>query len=175
MKELAMSERIRLGVSHCLLGERVRYDGQHKHDSFIVETLGQYVDFVPVCPEVECGLPVPREAMRLVGEIDAPRLMTQRTGIDLTEQMLGWASARVELLAGEGLCGFIFKAKSPSCGMQQVKVYDGRGDMVGRGMGLFARAFMARFPLLPVEEEGRLNDPEIRENFLERIFGEGAV
>ena len=165
-----MSERIRLGVSHCLLGERVRYDGQHKRDSFIVDTLGQYVDFVPVCPEVECGLPVPREAMRLVGEIDAPRLMTQRTGIDLTEQMLGWANARVEELAGEELCGFIFKAKSPSSGMERVKVYNGNGGMAGRGVGLFARTFMARFPLLPVEEEGRLTDPGLRENFVERIF-----
>ncbi len=165
-----MSGQIRLGVSQCLLGEPVRYDGQHKRDAFIVDTLGQYVDFVPVCPEVECGLPVPREAMRLVGTVEAPRLMTQRTGIDLTEQMLSWAAERVELLAGEGLCGFIFKAKSPSCGMEQVKVYNDHGGMAGRGVGLFARAFMTRFPLLPVEEEGRLNDPGLRENFIERIF-----
>ncbi len=165
-----MSDRITIGVSHCLLGERVRYDGQHKRDSFVVDTLGKYVEFVPVCPEVECGLPVPREAMRLVGTVEEPRLMTQRTGIDHTDRMLNWARTRLDGLADEGLCGFIFKAKSPSSGMERVKVYNGHGGMSGRAPGLFAREFMARFPLLPVEEEGRLCDPGLRENFIERIF-----
>ena len=165
-----MSEKIRLGVSACLLGERVRYDGQHKHDRFITDTLGSFVEYVPVCPEVECGLPVPREAMRLVGSLESPRLMTQRTGVDLTEQMQSWAAKRIKELEKENLCGFIFKAKSPSSGMERVKVYNGRGGLTGFGSGMFARAFMEHFPLLPVEEEGRLHDPLLRENFIERVF-----
>ena len=165
-----MTEKIRLGVSRCLLGDRVRYDGMHKRDSFIVDTLGKYVEFVGVCPEVDCGLPVPREAMRLVGSVEAPRLMTQRTGIDHTDRMMAWAAGRLEELAKEGLCGFIFKAKSPSSGMERVKVYNGRGGMSGRAPGMFAKEFMQRFPLLPVEDEGRLCDPLLRENFIERIF-----
>ena len=163
-------EKIRLGVSQCLLGDRVRYDGQHKRDAFITDTLGQWVDYVPVCPEVECGLPVPREAMRLVGPVEAPRLMTQRSERDLTDQMMTWANRRVRELEQEDLCGFIFKARSPSSGMERVKIYNGRGGLSGHGSGLFAGAFMAHFPLLPVEEEGRLNDPVLRENFIERIF-----
>lgn len=165
-----MSEKIRLGISTCLLGEPVRYDGQHKHDRFLTGTLGKFVEYVPVCPEVECGLPVPREAMRLVGSLEAPRLMTQRSGKDLTDQMQTWAHKRVKELEKEDLCGFIFKAKSPSSGMERVKVYNGRGGLTGHGTGMFARIFMDHFPLLPVEEEGRLNDPLLRENFIERIF-----
>jgi len=165
-----METSLRLGVSRCLLGERVRYDGQHKLDRFITETLGRHVDFVPVCPEVECGLPVPREAMRLVGDPENPRLMTQRTNMDLTDQMMTWARRRVVELEEEDLCGFIFKSKSPSSGMERVKVYNGRGGLSGRGSGMFAREFMRHFPLLPVVDEGRLNDPDLRENFIERIF-----
>ncbi len=163
-------DKIRIGVSQCLLGDRVRYDGQHKHDHFITDTLGKWVEYVPVCPEVECGLSVPREAMRLVGPVDAPRLMTQRTERDLTDQMQDWAARRVRELERESLCGFIFKARSPSSGMERVKIYNGHGGLSGHGAGLFAAAFMAHFPLLPVEEEGRLNDPALRENFIERIF-----
>ena len=165
-----MPERLRLGVSACLLGERVRYDGQHKLDHFITDTLGKYVEYVPVCPEVECGLSVPREAMRLVGCIGAPRLLTQHTGRDLTDQMLSWALRSVIELEKENLCGFIFKSKSPSSGMERVKVYNGQGEVCGRGPGMFANEFMRHFPLLPVEDEGRLQDPELRENFVERIF-----
>lgn len=161
---------IKLGLSACLLGEKVRYDGGHRWDRFITDTLGQYVEFVPVCPEVECGLGVPREPMRLVGDPEAPRLLTVRTKQDQTERLLGWAGKRVEELAQENLDGFIFKAKSPSSGMARVKVYNERGALAGSGIGLFARVFMARFPLLPVEDEGRLHDPEIRENFIERLF-----
>lgn len=163
-------ERIRLGVSSCLLGAKVRYDGGHKLDRFLVDTLGRYVEYVPVCPEVECGLPVPREAMRLVGDPEAPRLVTSRTGADLTDRMLAWARERVERLAGEDLCGFVFKSGSPSSGMERVKVYSAQGMPSKTGVGLFARAFLERFPLLPVEEEGRLNDPVLRENFIERLF-----
>ncbi len=163
-------ERIRLGVSRCLLGENVRYDGGHQLDRFIRDTLGQYVDFVPVCPEVECGLPVPREAMRLTGRPESPRLMTIHTRKDLTDQMLIWAHSKVAELAEMGLCGYIFKSNSPSSGMERVKVYNDQGMPVKIGVGLFARVFMDRFPLLPVEDEGRLHDPKLRENFIESIF-----
>ena len=170
MKEQGADMKIRLGISACLLGQEVRFDGGHKHDRFITETLGQYVDFVPVCPEVECGLSIPREAMRLVGEVDHPRLVTVRTRIDYTEQMQTWAERRVQELEGEDLNGFIFKSDSPSSGMERVKVYDDKGMPVKKGIGMFARAFMEHFPLLPVEEEGRLHDPKLRENFIEAIF-----
>jgi len=165
-----MPERIRLGVSQCLLGENVRYDGGHALDHFIRDTLGAYVDFVPVCPEVECGLGVPREAMRLEGDVESPRLVTIRTRQDLTERMHRWAGHRVCELEKEDLCGFIFKRKSPSSGMERVKVYNEKGMPVMRGVGLFAQAFKTHFPLLPVEDEGRLHDPLLRENFIESIF-----
>lgn len=165
-----MHERIRLGVSTCLLGGEVRYDGQHKLDRFIRDTLGRYVDLVPVCPEVECGLGVPREAMRLVGDLQAPRLVTVKTGIDHTDRMLAWARMRVRALESEDLCGYVFKSKSPSSGMARVKVYDEDGVPRHAGVGLFARVFMDHFPLLPVEEEGRLHDLKLRETFVESVF-----
>ena len=165
-------QKFRLGISACLLGEPVRYDGGHQLDRFITDTLGRYVEFVPVCPEVECGLGVPREAMRLVGDPDAPRLVTVRTKVDLTARLLTWAQKRVRELEQENLCGFIFKSKSPSSGMERVKVYPeaASGPPVTRGVGLFARLFMAHFPLLPVEDDGRLHDPVLRENFIDRLF-----
>lgn len=162
--------KIRLGISACLLGQPVRYDGGHKLDRFIVDTLGKFVEFVPVCPEVECGLPVPREAMRLVGDPHHPRLVTVRSGIDHTERMLTWARRRVAELEKEELCGFIFKSDSPSSGMERVKVYTSQGMPSKTGVGMFARVFMEHFPLLPVEEEGRLHDPKLRETFIEAIF-----
>jgi uncharacterized protein YbbK (DUF523 family)/uncharacterized protein YbgA (DUF1722 family) len=162
--------KIRIGVSACLLGEPVRYDGQHKHDHFITDTLGRYFDFVGVCPEVECGLGVPREPIRLVGDPAAPRLLGTRSGTDHTGRMTRWAAKRVGELASEELHGFIFKARSPSSGMAGVKVYNAKGGPAGKAPGLFAKAFMARFPNLPCEEEGRLNDPDLRENFIERVF-----
>ncbi len=162
--------KITIGVSSCLLGNEVRYDGGHKHDRYITETLGRYLSFVPVCPEVECGLPIPREAMRLVGDVDAPRLVTNKTGVDHTEKMLDWARKKVVELEKENLCGFIFKNRSPSSGMERVKVYDGNNVPRAVGVGIFARAFKAHFPLLPTEEEGRLHDPILRENFIEQIF-----
>lgn len=165
-----MREKIRLGISSCLLGNRVRYDGQHKLDHFLVDVLGQYVEWVPVCPEVECGLPVPREAMRLVGDPEHPRLVTIKTRTDHTDRMLKWASRRARELDREDLCGFVFKSRSPSSGMKSVKVYNDDGMPSQTGVGLFAKAFMDRFPLLPVEDEGRLNDALLRENFIERIF-----
>jgi uncharacterized protein YbgA (DUF1722 family)/uncharacterized protein YbbK (DUF523 family) len=166
-------DKIRLGVSACLLGQEVRFDGGHQWDRFITDTLGAYVEFVPVCPEVECGLGVPREAMRLVGDPTAPRLMTVRTKLDHTERMVSWAQNRVRELEREDLCGFIFKSKSPSSGMERVRVYPEQAPAsspVIKGVGMFARIFMEHFPLLPVEDEGRLHDPGLRENFIERIF-----
>jgi uncharacterized protein YbgA (DUF1722 family)/uncharacterized protein YbbK (DUF523 family) len=165
-----MGEEIKLGVSACLLGEQVRYDGGHKLDRFLRDTLGRYVTFVPVCPEVECGLPTPRESMRLVGDPADPRLVTTRTGIDHTERMQTWARRRLDELAAEDLCGFVFKKNSPSSGMTRVKIYNAAGNPANVGSGLFAKAFMDRFPLLPVEDEGRLHDPKLRENFIERMF-----
>jgi len=165
-----MEGKIKLGISSCLLGNRVRYDGGHQRDSFLIDTLGQYVDYIPVCPEVECGLAIPREALRLVGDPADPRLVTARSGKDYTEQMKDWAATRLRELAKEELDGFVFKRKSPSSGMARVKVYAETGMASNRGIGLFARAFMEQFPHLPVEDDGRLHDPALRENFIQRIF-----
>jgi uncharacterized protein YbgA (DUF1722 family)/uncharacterized protein YbbK (DUF523 family) len=163
-------EKIKIGISRCLLGDKVRYDGGHKHDRYITDTLGQYFEWVPVCPEVEYGLPIPREAMRLVGNPDSPRLLTIRTGVDHTDGMQKWAGERIARLEKEGLCGFIFKSRSPSSGMQGVKVYTESGMPSQKGVGIFAGAFMKHFSLLPAEDDGRLNDPKLRENFIERVF-----
>lgn len=165
-----MVSKIRIGVSSCLLGNSVRYDGQHKHDHYITDTLGPFFEFVAVCPEVECGLTVPRESMRLVGDPNSPRLVTTRTEIDHTDRLLNWATRRVKELEKEDLHGFIFKSRSPSSGMENVKVYNNRGGFSGKSPGLFAKTFMAHFPVLPCEDEGRLNDPDLRENFIERVF-----
>ena len=165
-----MEKNIKLGISSCLLGENVRYDGGHKLDRFLTDTLGQYVEYVPVCPEVECGLDVPRESMHLEGDPDSPRLMTIRTKQDMTDRLVQWAKKRVVELEKEDLCGFIFKSNSPSSGMERIKVYDEKGMSVKKGVGIFARIFMDHFPLLPAEDEGRLHDPTLRENFIERIF-----
>ena len=167
---MATDERPRIGISACLLGERVRYDGQHRLDHFLSDTFGRFVEWVPVCPEVECGLPVPRDPMHLEGDPASPRLVVTKTGRDLTARMTRWATRRVKELAREDLCGFVFKSKSPSSGMARVEVFDRHGMPHKVGVGLFARAFIGRFPLLPVEDEGRLSDPRLRENFIERIF-----
>lgn len=163
-------DKIRLGISSCLLGEKVRFDGGHKLDHFLTDTLGRFVEYVPVCPEVEVGLPTPRQTLRLVGEPQHQRLVFSKSGEDITERMMAWARKRVAELEKEDLCGFIFKAKSPSSGMERVKLYDRNGVPNKQGVGLFARAFMEHFPLLPVEEDGRLHDPVLRENFIEIIF-----
>lgn len=163
-------DRFKIGVSSCLLGNKVRYDGGHKHDRWITGVLGEYVEFVPVCPEMECGLGIPREAMRLVGDAEDHRLVTRKTGIDHTDRMLNWAEEKLDELEGQKLCGFIFKKGSPSSGMERVKIYGENGMPAASGSGIFAEMFMERFPHLPVEEDGRLNDPRLRENFIESIF-----
>ncbi len=165
-----MEDKIRIGISACLVGQLVRFDGSHKHDRYLTNTLGEYLDFVPVCPEVESGFSVLRETLRLVGDPKAPRLVTSRTNIDHTDRMLDWAEKRVRELEAENLCGFIFKSDSPSSGLMRVKVYNSKGMAEKKGVGLFARTFTRHFPLLPVEEEGRLNDPVLRETFIEQIF-----
>ncbi|UCF30741.1 MAG: DUF523 and DUF1722 domain-containing protein [bacterium] len=163
-------ERLRVGISTCLLGENVRWDGGHQLDRYLADTLGKFVEYVPVCPEVECGFPIPREPFHLEGDPERPRLITSRTGVDHTERMERWARKRVEELEGEELCGFIFKSNSPSSGMERVKVRNEKGMPVKKGRGIFARVFMEHFPTLPVEEDGRLHDIQLRENFVERIF-----
>ena len=159
---------IRIGISSCLLGERVRFDGNHKQDSYILGTLSQVFEFVPICPEVAIGLGVPREPIRLEGEPEAPRALGVRTKtLDVTDALEGYGRRVAAEL--EDISGYILKSKSPSCGMERVKVY--RGDMPSRqGRGIFARVLLQARPLLPAEEEGRLGDPVLRENFIERVF-----
>jgi uncharacterized protein YbgA (DUF1722 family)/uncharacterized protein YbbK (DUF523 family) len=163
-------DKIKVGISACLLGEGVRYDGGHKLDRYLTETLGRYFTYVPVCPEVECGLSIPRESMHLVGDAADPRLVTLKTRADHTERMKAWAARRAAELRPEGLCAYIFKSDSPSSGLFRVKLYTDKDTPSGITVGLWARVFTDAFPGLPVEEEGRLHDPDIRENFIERVF-----
>jgi uncharacterized protein YbgA (DUF1722 family)/uncharacterized protein YbbK (DUF523 family) len=168
--EVAGIAPVRLGISACLLGQHVRFDGGHKRDAFLVEAFGRYVEWVPVCPEVEMGLGVPRDTMRLEVHAGEVRMITPKTGADHTEGMRGFAQRRLAELALEGLCGYILKKDSPSCGMERVRLYTGQGSPSRNGRGLFAAALMRCFPHLPLEEEGRLNDPRLRENFVSRVF-----
>lgn len=169
---MSSRHRVRVGVSSCLLGRKVRYDGQHKRDPFLTETLDPFVEWVPVCPELELGLGVPREPIRLVGRPGAPRLVAERSGADHTAAMRAFAEARVAALAREDLAGWITKKDSPSCGMERVRVHPARGGGPPRreGVGAFVRVLRERLPLLPIEEEGRLHDPALRESFVERVF-----
>lgn len=170
LEKYSATNSIKIGVSSCLLGNKVRYNGGNSRDRFVTDTLGQYMEFVPVCPEAECGLGIPRPSMHLIGDMAKPRLVVTRTGEDHTDRMIAWAERRLEDLAREDLCGFIFKKNSPSSGIARVKVFNDKGQPVKKGSGIFAGMFIKRFPLIPVEEEGRLNDPKLRENFIERIF-----
>jgi uncharacterized protein YbgA (DUF1722 family)/uncharacterized protein YbbK (DUF523 family) len=161
---------LRLGISRCLLGEEVRFDGGHKRDNFLTEVLGRYVEWVPVCPEVEAGLGTPREAMKLVGDHQDPRLVTIKSGTDHTRALETMTTNRIEELNELDLSGYVFKKGSPSCGIERVRIYNEHEKLSRNGVGLFARAFIEQFPLIPVEEEGRLCDPTLRENFIERVF-----
>ena len=167
---LADDTPLRLGVSACLLGREVRHDGGHKHDRFLTEVLGAYVEWVPVCPEVEVGMTIPRPSIRLVQRGDELHLLEPRSGTDHTHAMTAYAARRTQTLAALELCGYVLKKDSPSCGMERVKVWHERGQATRNGRGLYASALIARFGTLPVEEEGRLNDASLRENFIERIF-----
>lgn len=165
-----MTEKIKIGISSCLLGNKVRWNGGHQRDPYLTDTLGRYVEWVPVCPEVEAGLGIPRETLRLVGDHEDPSLVTTKTGIDHTGRMKKWARGRLKALDQEHLCGYIFKCDSPSSGMVRVKVYNKKGMPEKKGVGIFARAFMDHFPLIPVEDDGRLRNPQIRENFITQVF-----
>jgi uncharacterized protein YbgA (DUF1722 family)/uncharacterized protein YbbK (DUF523 family) len=165
-----MEEPIRVGISTCLLGEPVRYDGGHKLDRFLTDTFGKYVEYVPVCPEVESGLPIPRESMHLEGNPEQPRLVTSRTHKDKTDQVVSWAKRHIVEMEKDNLCGFIFKSQSPTSGMERVRIYNEKGIPNKNGVGIFAKIFMEHFPLTPVEEDGRLHDPKLRENFIEQVF-----
>jgi uncharacterized protein YbgA (DUF1722 family)/uncharacterized protein YbbK (DUF523 family) len=163
-------EEIRIGISSCLLGQEVRYDGGHKRNALVMGALSRFMIFVPVCPEVEVGMPVPRPAIRLVRLGGGIRLVDPKHGVDHTEAMRRFAEARVRELERLDLSGYLLKKDSPSCGMERVKVHSEKGPGVRDGVGLFAEALMRRMPLLPVEEEGRLEDPRLRESFVERVF-----
>jgi uncharacterized protein YbgA (DUF1722 family)/uncharacterized protein YbbK (DUF523 family) len=161
---------IRVGISSCLLGEEVRYDGGHQKDAYITGVLARHFTWVPVCPELEVGMGVPREPIRLVGDAAAPRLLGITSGTDHTDRMDAFARRRVEELRRRELSGYILKRGSPSCGLERVKLYTGDGPPARTGTGLFARALTDALPLLPVEEEGRLNDAHLRDNFITRVF-----
>jgi uncharacterized protein YbgA (DUF1722 family)/uncharacterized protein YbbK (DUF523 family) len=161
---------VRIGISACLLGTRVRFDGGHKRDAFLVGLLGRFVEWVPVCPEVELGLGTPRESIRLERHNGELRLLAPKSGADHTEAMRAYAERRARGLEHEGLHGFVLKKDSPTCGMERVKVYGAGGAPARNGRGLFAEALLARLPALPIEEEGRLSDPHLRESFVERVF-----
>lgn len=161
---------LRLGISRCLLGDEVRFDGGHKRDNFLTDVLGPYVEWVPVCPEVEAGLGTPREAMRLVGDPAHPRLLTIKSGRDHTWALEKMTTGRLAELGNLDLSGYVFKRGSPSCGVERVRVYTEHAMPSHNGVGIFARAFIEHFPLIPVEEEGRLSDAPLRENFIERVF-----
>jgi uncharacterized protein YbgA (DUF1722 family)/uncharacterized protein YbbK (DUF523 family) len=164
-------DRPGLGISACLLGDQVRFDGGHKRDAFLTDILSPHVRWVRVCPEVEVGMGTPRETLRLERRGDgAIRMVTTRTGIDHTDAMSAWARKRLTELERENLSGYVLKKDSPSCGMERVKVFDASGVPQRTGRGIFAEALLQRFPHLPVEEEGRLSDPRLRENFIERVF-----
>ena len=162
-------KRLRIGISSCLLGDEVRFDGGHKRDRFLTDVLGPFVEWVPVCPEVEVGMGVPRETLRLVRIGSDTRMVTTRTGTDHTDSMRAYAERRTKALAALDLRGYVLKKDSPSCGMERVKVFS-NGAPARNGVGTYAEVLKARFPSLPVEEEGRLTDPVLRENFIERIF-----
>jgi len=160
----------KIGISACLLGENVRFNGGHKQSQLCCEVLAAYFDFVPLCPEVAIGLGIPRETIRLVGDAASPQAVgSVHRELNVTAPLGEYG----EKMAAEhsDLCGYIFMQKSPSCGLERVKVYRENGAPVdGGGRGIYAQAFCARHPNLPVEEDGRLNDPVLRENFLTRVF-----
>ncbi len=165
--------RLRLGISSCLLGENVRWDGNARGDPYILGTLTRHFDFVPVCPELAIGLSVPREPVRLVGPPEARRVLgVNDPALDVTDALASYGKR----MAGEvrDISGYILKARSPSCGMEEVAVYRLRGGRPAKqGRGMYAQTFMAARPELPVEEEGRLGDPMLRENFIVRVFALG--
>lgn len=157
-----MNKKIKLGISTCLLGKNVRYNGGHKLEPLVIDTLEQSfedLEFFPVCPEVEAGFPIPREPACLVGSPRSPRMVTQNTNTDVTDRLLAWTKKRLDQLEKENLRGFVFKSGSPSCEMDGVNVFT----------GIFARAFMERFPHIPVIDEIKFRDITLRKRFLKNV------
>ena len=166
-----MTDKIRIGVSSCLIGEKVRWNGDHKQDRYVREILSRYFEYIPVCPEMEVGMGVPRETVALYGDPEKPSMISKKTQTDWTKPMGKYIKSRINTLSADDLCGYIFKSKSPSCGISRVPLYSEFGShKVKHGPGMFANAFINSFPLVPTEDEGRLNDPRIRENFIVRVF-----
>ena len=161
---------IKIGVSSCLLGAKVRFDSGHKKDDFVTDLLGSFVQYVAVCPEIEVGMGVPREAVQLIGSVESPKMVGNKSGIDWTDKMNKYTSTRLQKKDISEVSGFILKRKSPSCGMERIKVYNDKGMPDYKGVGLFAKQLLEKFPYLPIEEEGRLQDAKLRENFIIRIF-----
>lgn len=165
-----MDEPVKIGISSCLLGKNVRYDGGHKLDKCLTDAFERFVEWMPVCPEVECGLSVPREEMKLAGTSDSPRLVTVNTNIDYTQLMQEWLEKRLAAFENENICGFIFKSNSPSCGPDGIKIYNDNRITETNRSGIFASKLIKYFPDIPVEDERRLQDEEIRRKFLARIL-----
>jgi uncharacterized protein YbbK (DUF523 family) len=159
-----------VGISPCLLGKRVRYDGGHRHNRYITDILGKYFDWIPVCPEVEYGLGIPREPMHLIGDPAKPRIVTIFTGIDHTDGMMKWVENKLVALEKEDLCGFMFKSKSPNSAIRSVTILSPSGVECGVGPGIFGGAFIKHFSKIPVIDDEQLGDPVLRKDFLEKVF-----
>lgn len=166
---ISSRRRIPIGISSCLLGQRVRYDSGHKRDAYLIDVLGKFFEYLPFCPEVGIGMSIPRPPIRLTGDPSQPRAVGVRgSELDVTEQLIGYG--RSVMARCPKISGYIFKRGSPSCGMERVKVYNDKGMPGGTASGLYAGVVMQSLPLMPVEEEGRLNDPVLRDSFVERVF-----
>lgn len=159
----------RLGISACLLGKEVRYDGDHQLDQFVFDALEQHFDLIPVCPEVDCGMTVPREPMRLEGDAVAPRLVTMKNRIDKTDQMERWVQKHIAEMKQERFAGFVFKSGSPTCGLA-VNIYDAHGDIAGNAAGIFARRFSSRFSRRLVAEAEQLHEDSFCKDFIQRLL-----
>jgi uncharacterized protein YbgA (DUF1722 family)/uncharacterized protein YbbK (DUF523 family) len=168
---LNQDQKIKIGISTCLLGERVRFDGGHKHDKYITTSLGQFFEWIAICPEVELGLGTPRPSLRFEMMGQQPRLMQPQTSLDITDAMSKFSERKVKKLQKQEIYGYILKSRSPSCGLERIKVY--RGHAVRpftNGVGLYAQHLIEALPNLPIEDDGRLCDPVIRENWISRVF-----
>ena len=166
-----MDSKIKIGVSSCLLGEKVRWNGDHKQNHYVRGILANYLEYVSICPEIEVGMGVPRETVALYGNPEKSQMISKKTQVDWTSPMKNYIKNCLKSLAHDDLCGYIFKSKSPSCGLGRIPVYSEFGsNKVRHGSGMFAQAFTKAFPLIPKEDEGRLNDPKIRDNFIVRVF-----
>lgn len=165
-----MSDTIKIGVSACVAGERVRHDRSHRRSAYLTETLARHVEFVPICPEIACGMGIPREPLRQVDCAGEIRLIGYESGLDLTDKMTRWADRVLEGLDKEGVCGFVLRVHSSSCAERKAKIYSTKGLPPRLGPGFFTRMLQARYPLLPVVSSEGLQNAELRENFVRRVF-----